>query len=56
MQFVFNSNRNDFEKNKKDILNSLGLKLLKQTNDILELENIKTKEILRLGKNNDNIN
>ena len=48
--------RNDFEKNKKDILNSLGLKLLKQTNDILELENIKTKEILRLGKNNDNIN
>tara|TARA_B100001093_G_scaffold228778_1_gene219392 strand:- start:830 stop:1891 length:1062 start_codon:yes stop_codon:yes gene_type:complete len=44
---------NDFEKNKKDILNSLGLKLLKQTNDILELENIKTKDILRLSKNND---
>ena len=40
----------NFNQNKKVIHNALGLKLIKETKDLLEVENIKTKDILRLGK------
>lgn len=43
---------NEFNKNKKNILNSFGLKLIKETNDLIEIENINTKDIFRLGKIN----
>ena len=40
----------NFNQNKKVIHNALGLKLIKETDDLIEVENIKTKDILRLGK------
>lgn len=40
----------NFNQNKKVIHNALGLKLIKETNDLIEVENIKTKDVLRLGK------
>ena len=40
----------NFNKNKKVIHNALGLKLINETDNLLEVENIKTKDILRLGK------
>ena len=46
--FLFYSDK--FNNNKKVVHNALGLKLLKETENLLEVENIKTKDILRLGK------
>jgi len=40
----------NFNQNKKVIHNALGLKLIKETDDLIEVENIKTKDVLRLGK------
>ena len=42
----------EFNRNKKNIFNSFGLKLINETNEVIEVENIKTKDILKLGKIN----
>ena len=44
--------RNEFNKNKKNILNSFGLKLINEANDIIEIENINTKDVFKLKKVN----
>jgi hypothetical protein len=38
-----------FSQNKKVVYNALGLKLIKETDDLMEIENLSTKDILRLG-------
>ncbi len=48
--YIFYSN--EFNKNKKNILNSFGLKLINEANDIIEIENINTKDVFKLKKIN----